>query len=237
MNRQLSGVIDYVGDEAGVRGRETWQLTVHADGARSVGAHCRTWDSGIDRRVVHTVTASFLPVRTFVTQHIAGRFAGEGWFRFGDPDIESVVLDEGAARRDLALTVSRQVRFFVPHVVCCDAWIVPSYDLARGGAQELAGGWRSSPLPDGGSDPVAVEIPAMTATLVGEERVRVPAGTFSTWHFVLEQPDGQTDEVWTTTDGDWLLVQLRCDALRSWYRLTQLTETHVSQEAAQGRSG
>lgn len=219
--RHAHGVLDYVGDDVGLRGRERWLLSVHEDGTRTLRAHCEMWDTQLERDVVHTVSAGFRPLRSFIGQRIEGRFLGEGWFHFRTAElVAGGVLDEcGPLKQCIGLDA--QPQFFIPHAVCCDAWIVPSYDLRTSCAQLLTAGWRASPMANGSTGPRAEPMAQLRVSLLGEERVRVPAGTFDTLHFAVEQEEGLRDEIWTTTE-DYLLVQLRSDVLLSWYRLSEL---------------
>ena len=221
MIRYAQGTLDYLGDEAGPRGRESWLLSVHEDGSRTLRAHCEMWDTRIQRDVVHTVSAGFRPLRSFVSQQVGGAFLGEGWFHFRQDELVATGIVDGAEELDQRLPLAAEPNFFVPHAVCCDAWIVPAYEVGQGGAQYLRQGWRSSPMANGSTGPRAEQMPPLRVTLDGTERVTVPAGTFDTLHFTLEQEDGVCDEMWTTTE-DYLLVQLRSDVLRSWYRLVEL---------------
>ncbi len=224
MTRYRYGVIDYVGDDVGLRGREEWTLTAAEDGTRTMRAHCRMWDSRIERDVVHTVSPEFRPLRTFISHRVAGEFLGEGWFVMGDAAVESHLLLREEGRVSQRIDLAAPPPFFVPHAVCCDSWIVPSYDLAAGGRQPLVGGFRSSPRPNGATGPYAEEMTGITAALLGEETVTVPAGTFDTWHFLLTSDGGAQEHLWTTRDGDWLMVRLRSDRLSSTYRLAELRE-------------
>lgn len=222
MIRHASGVLDYVGDEVGLRGRERWLLSVHEDGSRTLRAHCEMWDTRLERDVVHTVSASYRPLRSFITQRIDGRFLGEGWFHFGAAEIVGRgVLDESGPLEQ-RVRLDAEPQFFIPHAVCCDAWIVPPYDSETSGALPLTAGWRASPMANGSTGPRAEPMAPVRISLLGEEQVRVPAGTFDTLHFAVEQGGGLRDDLWTTAD-DYLLVQLRSDVLRSWYRLSELT--------------
>jgi hypothetical protein len=232
------GIIDYVGDGVGVRGREEWQLSVRADGTRTLRAHCEMWDSGIVRDVVHTVSAGFVPLRSFITQDVGGIFQGEGWFAFGPTHLESMIVHGGAGRVDQLEPLTAPVPFFIPHAVACDAWIPAGFDPAGSRTQVLAGGWRSSPRANGASGPLAEAMAPVRVSLLAEESVRVPAGTIATRRFALDQPDGQHDEVWVGVEQRGLLVQLRCDALNSWYRLAELERMpDRTRSRAQGGNG
>ncbi|MFG1943647.1 hypothetical protein [Nonomuraea sp. NPDC048826] len=223
-SRYRHGVIHYVGDEVGVRGREEWTLTAAEDGTRTLRAHCRMFDTDIERDVVHTASPGFRPLRSFITHRVGGAFLGEGWFVFGDGTLESELLLKDEGRVSQRVPLAAPPPFFVPHAVACDSWIVPTYDLATGGPQPLKGGFRSSPRPNGATGPYAEEMSDITATLVGEETITVPAGTFATRHFLLSSDGGAEEHLWTSTDGDWLLVRLRSDRLASSYELVELRE-------------
>lgn len=246
MIRYVQGVLDYVGDGVGRRGSERWLLSVHEDGTRTLRAHCEMWDTELHRDVVHTVSDAFGPVRSFVSQRLGGSFLGEGWFHFRPGELAAVgVLGPAGDPLDQRFELAARPQFFVPHAVCCDAWIVPAYDIARGGTQRLGEGWRSSPAANGSTGPRAERMGPLGVTLLGQERVSVPAGTFEALHFVVEQDGGLRDELWTTTE-DYLLVQLRSDVLRSWYRLRELNVPTgagdssgrvIPRVAGRGRSG
>lgn len=223
-SRYRHGVIEYVGDEAGVRGREEWMLTVAEDGTRTLRAHCRMFDTAIERDVVHTAAPDFRPLRSFVSHRVGGEFLGEGWFVFGPDALDGKMLLKDEGRVSQRVPLHGPPPFFVPHAVCCDAWIVPTYDLEAGGPQPLRGGFRSSPRPNGATGPYAEEMANITATLLGEESITVPAGTFDTRHFLLTSDGGAEEHLWTSTDGDWLMVRLRSDRLASSYVLAELHE-------------
>jgi hypothetical protein len=179
------------------------------------------WDTELERDVVHTVSDTFRPMRSFISQRIKGAFLGEGWFHLGPEHLVSAGLLAGSGALEERVPLAAEPQFFVPHAVCCDAWIVPSYDLAHGGEQRLTEGWRSSPMATGSTGPRAERMSPPRVTMTGRELVTVPAGRFDALHFTVEQDDGVLDELWVATP-DYLLVQLRSDVLRSWYRLAEL---------------
>ncbi|PVG80786.1 hypothetical protein DDE18_21280 [Nocardioides gansuensis] len=215
-----SGTIEYQGD-AGLRGRETWSITCADDGTRTLQAHCRMFDSRVERWVVHTVDADLRPLRSFVSQRKGGTFLGEGWFVLEDGVLtgESRTPGEGTVRRTVRL--DGPLDYFVPHAVSGDSWITPCYDRAASGWQEVRNGFTTSLLPDGSTGPAIEQHRGIRQRLVGEEEVTVPAGTYRTQHFVVSPRLDVEEHLWVTDDDAAMLVRLRSDRLTTTYVLTE----------------
>ena len=217
------GVLAYLGDGGSVRGREEWTLSVAPDGSRLLRSSCWMFDTQIERHVVHTVSAGFRPVRSFVSQRQRGEFLGEGWFVFSPRELEAQLVSPAGERQEQRQELQRPMPYFVPHVVAADSWILASYDCRAGGRQALPGGYASSLRADGSTSPRALELPELAAEMVGRETVDGPAGCYHTWHFVVQPYGGVEEHIWTTTDGNWTMVRLRSDRLATTYELVEHT--------------
>lgn len=214
------GQIEYRGD-AGLRGRESWSITRADDGTKTLQAHCRMFDTHVERWVVHTVNAAMRPLRSFVSQRLRGKLLGEGWFVFEDGLLRGRSVVAGSGEMEQTVRIDGPLDYFVPHAVAGDSWITPCYDLLAGGWQPIRHGFTTSLLPDGSTGPVIERHRGIRQRLLGEERVTVPAGTFETRHFVVSPRPGVEEHLWVTADDLAMLVKLRSDRLATTYLLTE----------------
>lgn len=223
MSTTRHGVIEYRGDTA-VRGVERWSITLDADGSRTLSAHCRMFDTEIERWVVHSVDAAMRPQRSFVSHRQHGEFLGEGrfWFEPGRLHGHTHVAGAGLVEQDIA--IEGDLDYFVPHAVAGDSWITPSCDPATPGWQEIRNGYASSLLADGSTGPGIERHVGIRITSLGPETVQVPAGEFETEHFVVSTRPGIEEHLWVSRDEFHLLVKLRSDRLATTYLLTELHE-------------
>ncbi|WP_122816926.1 DUF3108 domain-containing protein [Nocardioides pantholopis] len=215
-----TGRIDYQGD-TGLRGRESFSITCADDGTRTLQAHCRMFDSRVERWVVHTVDPRMRPLRSFVSQRIAGEFLGEGWFTFAPGRLtgRSVVRGRGEVHQEV--DIEGELDYFVPHAVAGDSWITPCHDRSVEGWQDVRNGFTSSLLPDGSTGPMIEQHRGLRQILLGEETVQVPAGEFRTEHFVVSARPGVEEHLWVTADDISMLVKLRSDRLATTYVLAE----------------
>ena len=115
------------------RGRETFQMNVHADGRRTLIAECEIDDRpSVTRYVVHSLDADWLPTDCFVRLAVGDRFQGTGWFRFTAraAECESFTAVEGRVSQQMAL--DGPCRAFGNHAISGDGLLMHLYDLARG---------------------------------------------------------------------------------------------------------
>lgn len=186
-------------------------------------AHCRMFDSRIERWVVHSVDGELRPVRSFVSQHVDGEFAGEGWFRMSGTGITGHALVSGE-ERDFQVPLDGWPDYFVPHAVAADSWIVAGQRARDGAWRQIRRGWTTSTLADGASGPEVLRHVGIRARWEGQEVIEVPAGTFEVDHFVVSVRAGVEEHLWVSAD-DWMtLVQLRSDRLATTYVLTEFVE-------------
>ncbi len=215
-----TGRIEYQGD-AGLRGRESFSITCADDGTKTLQAHCRMFDTRVERWVVHTVDARMRPVRSFVSQRIAGEFLGEGWFSFAPGRLtgRSVMRERGEVHQEI--DIDGELDYFVPHAVAGDSWITPCHDRSVEGWQPVRHGFASSLLPDGSTGPLIEQHRGLRQRFVGLETVQVPAGEYRTAHFVVSARPGIEEHLWVATDETAMLVRLRSDRLATTYVLAE----------------
>jgi hypothetical protein len=233
--RTYSGRIAYVGDgtaeaERVERGRETFTVTVQADGHRTIHARCEIDDAQVVRHVNYTVDTQWKPVEAYVRLDVKGSFLGSGWFRFTDTLAECETFMSAGGRVSQRIERGSQTGVaggdeatsFGVHPVACDIWHLGGYDPGAVGESYVHRAFMSSLLPNGASGPM---ISTMEFTIVyeGVEELTVPAGTFSTHHYRYVFSDGHADEhIWYTTH-DRILVRIRWDLLKTTYELVELT--------------
>lgn len=223
MSTTRHGVIEYRGDTA-VRGVERWSITLDADGSRTLSAHCRMFDTEIERWVVHSVDEAMRPQRSFVSHRQHGEFLGEGrfWFEPGRLHGHTHVAGAGLVEQDIA--IEGDLDYFVPHAVAGDSWITPCHDPATPGWQEIRNGYASSLLADGSTGPAIERHVGIRIKSLGPEIVQVPAGEFETEHYVVSTRPGIEEHLWVSRDEFCQLVKLRSDRLATTYLLTELHE-------------
>lgn len=221
MTRFRHGLIEYRGDR-GLRGQERWSVSIDLDGTRTLSAHCRMFDTRLERWVVHSVDENMRPLRSFVSHRQHGRFLGEGRFWF-EPGRLSGHSHTPAGALAQEVHIDGQIDFFIPHAVAGDSWITPSC-APHGGWQQIRHGYASSLLADGSTGPLIEHHADLRIRFVGQETVRVPAGEFDTSHFIVSVQHGIEEHLWVTNDAFVMLVRLRSDRLATTYVLTELVE-------------
>lgn len=232
------GVVEYRGD-VGLRGQETFSVTRAPDGAMTLSAHCRMFDTRVERWVVHTVDPALRPVRSYVSQRQGGEFLGEGRFVMEKDVVVANVRVAGLGEMEQRVPVDGPLDYFVPHAVAGDSWITPHHPRGEREWREVARGFTTSLLPDGSTGPLIQRHDGLRLRWCGSESLEVPAGTFDVDHYVVSARPGIEEHLWVSAD-DWAtLVKLRSDRLATTYVLTEMTEEAlwppvVSPEASSG---
>lgn len=220
--RSARGRIDYIRDGKGVSGREFFSVTVSQSGDRTLRAQCEMDDIGLLRDVIQTVSKDWFPRDSDVRLAQHGKFMGVGWFRCDATGIacEAFTLAEGRVTQ--RVETGRPVRIIASHPLMTDGWQCAAFDHARSDRIQTVEPWaNTSPRPDGGSGPM-IGIGTKVIEYVGEERITVPAGTFSTRHYrlIASNPATPPLETWVMGD-DSQFVKMRWDLLRSDYVLAE----------------
>jgi len=225
-HRSYRGRIAYLRDGQGERGRETFNVTVHADGTRTVRAFCEMDDIRLLRDTTYSVDGAWRPLDAFVRLMSQDRFVGSAWFRFDDQGVECESLTALDGRVTQRQDMGRRPRLFVPHPLVCDGWQASAFDYTRGpGVQHLDACTDSSPRPDGGSGP-AIGLAEKDLEYVGDEEIEVPAGRFRARHLRILPPKRDAAnwaplEIWVAGE-DFQLLRMRWDVLKSTYDLVEL---------------
>ena len=223
-HRRISGTIAYIGDHGGERGREFFDVTVHADGSRTLRATSEMDDTDILRDVVYTVDGAWQPVDAYVRLTVRGAFMGAGWFLFTDRQAEGEIFTAETGRMSQRITTDRRTPSFGAHPVVGDALHLGCFRGAKQeGSQTHPDVLMSSPLPNGASGPMLSPL-ALTAEYLGEEEITVPAGTFVTDHYRYVLPDDPDEHVWVIPE-DYTLVRLRWDRLETTYELVEYRDS------------
>src|SRR5262245_5449305 len=105
MSRLIQGKISYAHESEGEIGREWFTITVTPDGSRTLRCLCQIDADGLTRDVIYSVDNAFQPLDCFVRLSMADRFAGTGWFRFGDGFGEGEILTVTHGRMRQRLTI------------------------------------------------------------------------------------------------------------------------------------
>ena len=199
------------------RGRETWSLTVHPDGSRTVTALVDNYDGGVYYNLVHRVDADFRPLESFVVQWMTGRRLASAHFAVDGNTLTSTIATT-TGRRDEQLNVPNTFSI-QPHAVVTDGWRGYWYDKAKRGVQ--SGTNVNMSVAPGTPEPLRGKLEEENAEYIGSERITVPAGTFDTEHYKFR---GGAD-IWFTSQDRLMIRYLYVETDRE-YVLTKITRTH-----------
>ena len=219
-HRTVTGRIVYRRFDGLLRGHESFHLTVHTDGDRTIRAVSEIYDSGILRDVTYTVDRHWRPKDAAIRLRIHDRFVGSSWFRFDgrEAECEAFLADGGRISQQMVLDVPPDS--FNPHPVQADMWHFAAYchDDERVQTMKVL---TASPLHDGGSGPLlaALDVPI---EYVGPEEVTVAAGSFQAEHFrFIHANDWPPQDAWCWGD-DLILVRMDWDYTGTTYELVEL---------------
>ena len=219
------------------RGREQFTITKHGDGRRTLRAHCEIDDPpNVMRDVVLTLDANWITRDAFVRLSVADRTLGSSWFRFEDryAECEGLLADRG--RISQRINYDQPGELFGTHPIQGDAMHLYSIDRSNGPCVKVFDRFLMSSLDHrGATGPELVwHEPGMRVEYVGEERITVAAGTFDALHFCYgergsdrpgsnETGEHPPYEVWTTADGDFILLKAEVSGyMQTYYELTEL---------------
>jgi hypothetical protein len=211
--RWARGEIEHRNTATGkVTGGETWDVTVHTDGSRTVRATDHVDGVGHLYTVVMRVGAEFQPREAFTQYWKGGVFRNASLFLVADGVIDVTTRFADSITRE---TVKVPERFsFIPHPLATNVWPGWYYDKVKGGVQtitvyDMAMG-TEAPMRSG-------QVRTHGLEYLGEEDVTVPAGTFRCDHFRI---DDVVD--YFVTGPDALFVKFIWKSVRTEYVLTSL---------------
>ena len=231
ITRSISGTILSTRNQderrGAARGREYVRIDVHADGSRTIAAHGEIDDApAVVRDVNLRVDAQRAPQECFVRIAVGGAFRGSAWFRFTDSLAECEAFTAVEGRVSQRMTLQRPLPAFGNHAMINDGSMLALYDLSQGpGVQVTRGLLLSSPDHRGATGPMLFPVD-LALEYIGEEDVRVGAGTFRAIHcrmvdvpgLPLEHPEY---DLWVTADGDYVLLKASVGGyMQTGYELT-----------------
>lgn len=181
--RWAEGTIAYrVKSTGAINGYETWRLSVHPDGSRTMAATVRYAPRDVERHVVQRVDKNFGPLETYAQVWTSGSWRGAAFVRAAGNTL-SVTAATPSGEQTQQLPIGDKLAI-VPHVLATDSWRAMLYDKAKGGAQPIPA-YNFNGTADG---PTALlgKLMAYRLTYIGAVQVTTAAGTFSTDHFRIE---------------------------------------------------
>jgi len=221
MTRNYAGEINYVDDAAGVTGRETFSVTVHADGSRTLRCQCWMDNLPLVRDVTYTVNERFEAVDCFVRVVAYDKFVGSGLFLFTDTEATADVLTAGEGRVTQRIETPGRVKLFGTHPISVDIWkCVHTAPERPGEKQPLTNCFSSSLAPGGASGPTLND-KTYDIVFEGRETLGVTAGEFDCLRYNWDTYTGRT-LVMHTAGEDWLPVQVHVPEVGRRYELVSL---------------
>jgi hypothetical protein len=244
-HRTIHGELLYTsrakGREGQERGREFFTVTKHADGARTLQAHCEIDDPP---PVIRDVTLAFgahgRPTDCAVRLSVGDKFVGSSWFRFQDRELECegwTALEGRVSQRRVA---DAPIAAFGTHPISADGILMNLASTTQGN------GWQKFPElyicsldHRGATGPLLLKTPfGARIAFAGAEKVTVKAGTFDAWHFRVGDSavddaieEGSKNEpgkhppydVWCTADGEYTLLKAQVTGyMQTYYELVRL---------------
>ena len=233
--RTIKGAIRYtsrkperMGQE---RGREFFMITSQPDGTDVLHAHCEIDDApAVVRDVVLALKREdSSPLDCAVRLTVGDRFEGTGWMRFADGHAECETYNQRDGRITQRVQTPTPVRWLQSHPIVGDALLMRLYDLSRGpGKMFFQDLYLTSPDHRGATGPQLFRT-GFALVYVGEEEVKVGAGTFAARHFQVTDTAGNLPEehppyeVWCTADDDYLLLRAGAGGyMQTHYELVEL---------------
>ncbi len=218
-----------------VRGGETFLITQHLDGRRTLRAHCAIDENSprVLRDSITNLDANWQPTNAYVQLTVDEEFVGSSWYRFTDTFAESEGFTVKEGRISQRFEYEKPPAFFGTHPIQADAWITHCYDLTKGVGQQHVPMYLMCSFHHRGADgPVLLErTNGMLLSFLGEEKVTVQAGTFDALHFSI---GASTDDdymgtdihppyhIWVTADGDYVMLKAYVTGyMQTYYELTE----------------
>ena len=211
------------------RGGETYIITKHVDGSRTLRAHCSIDENPprVLRDSITTLDANWVPRYGFVQITVDEEFVGSSWYRFTDEvaECEGYTVKEGWISQRFELDT--QPAFFGTHPIQADAMHTHIYDLSQGpGSNTIEMNLMCSFHHRGADGPILLQRGGGVISFVGEEEVTVAAGTFNALHFrygTNEDDDYMGTDIhppyhtWVSADGDYIMLKAYCTGYMQTY--------------------
>jgi hypothetical protein len=217
-----------------VRGGETYIITQHADGRRTLRAHCAIDENPprVLRDSITSLDADWHPTDAFVRITVDEAFAGSAWYRFTDKIAECEGYTAREGRISQRFELQKPVPFLGTHPIQADAWHTRCYDLTKGPGEQIVSGYFMCSLHHRGADgPMLFQQRDLVLAFLGEETVEVAAGRFQALHFRIGE---NTDDdympadrhppyhAWVTADGAYIMLKAHCTGyMQTYYELVE----------------
>ena len=221
-----------------VRGGETFTVTVHTDGRRTLRAHCAI-DENSPRVLRDSLTnfdKDWHPTEAFTQITVDEAFVGSAWYRFTDKSAECEGWSAREGRYSLRMDYDGWPATFGSHPIQADAMHLNNYNLSKGPGEQTSGHFYMSSLHHRGADgPILLRRPnGLFMVYYGKETITVGAGTFEAHHFRIgknDKDDYMGNDIhppyhlWTSTDGNYILYKAYCTGyMQTFYELMQLEQ-------------
>lgn len=136
----------------------------------------------IQRHVVQRVDGAFKPLEAYALYWIDGQWRGSATVNASNKKLNiNASTPSGVQTQSFEIGDTLAI---VPHVLATDSWRAMIYDKAKGGTQPIpAYNFNAT-----GEGPMGLlgKVMSYKLTYVGAENVSVPAGTFATDHYRVE---------------------------------------------------
>ena len=216
------------------RGREYFMINVHANGKRTMIAHCEIDDRpAVMRDITYSLDENWLPTDCFVRISVDDQFMGSGWFRFdldetGDGIIECESFGSSIDRVSQKEKTNGSFHAFGTHPIVGDGFNCKSIDISKGPVIETMRCFMPSLDHRGATPPLISEL-TIDCQYHGMEEVTVQVGVFNCHHFSYIDDVGFNEgvkhppyDIWLTED-DFIIVQASVTGyMRTWYELVEL---------------
>ena len=236
-HRTISGRIRYTsrkpGREGQERGRETFTWTHHSDGKRTLRARCEIDepDPTVHRDVIYSLDANDRPLDLFVRLTVGDAFMGAGLFIVTEDSVECESYGPSIGRISQRMPIVGDFDGLGTHPIVADAYITKKIDRSLGVHKRKLRTFLPSPDHRGASPPLIADT-SIELGYVGEETIKVAAGTFDCFHFRFTDDEGgmatkdgahPSYDLWVTADDDAIFVQGGVDGyMMTWYELVEL---------------
>lgn len=215
------------------RGFETFHVTKHADGKKTIRAHCEIEEPAptVMRDIIYSCDENYAPMDCHVRLTVGDEFMGSGWFLFKDGTIECESFGPDTGRLSQVRDTEGSFDLFGTHPIVADAFNCRVLDISDGPTSRKIRCFVPSPDHRGATPPMVAEVSIFLA-YIGEEEITVPAGTFTCRHFQFSDTEGEgmggkqhpPYDVWVTADEDYLFIRGGVGGyMQTWYELVELT--------------
>jgi len=191
------GRLSFLNKPAGQeRGREDWWLTRNRDGTTTMRSLLMTDDSKIVRDATLTRTKEGRPTDGFIRLMVERQFIGSGYFRVEADTLHVATDGPETGHCQQTLKIPADLFTVATHAGMLDGWMIFNYDRAKGGPQLRTVYSTSMPGSAVGDSPGSFALlgrmEACRVSLLGEEEIVVPAGTFKATHFTVDSGTGKS---------------------------------------------